>query len=160
MVEVINILFHKKKKRVFVNFFSSSREHLLIFINCVQMNASLSLQVVPARGKFYSMHRIPGLQYEFYFKNVYGVLAASPVYILSILLSLSLSFIVYCVISNISIFIFLYKNTFQLRKQNLPRMETVIKFHAGPLACSLVIYSCLPRLKHIQTNRTFFSSSS
>lgn len=81
-------------------------------------------------------------------------------YIFSASFSLSLSFIVYCVISNISIFIFLYKNTFQLRKQNLPRMETVIKFHAGPLACSLVIYSCLPRLKHIQTNRTFFSSSS
>jgi len=80
--------FHKKKKRVFVNFFSSSREHLLIFINCVQKNASLSLQAVHARGKFYSMHRIPGLQYEFYFKNVCGVLAASPVYILSILLSL------------------------------------------------------------------------
>jgi len=108
MVEVINILFHKKKKRVFVNFFSSSREHLLIFINCVQMNASLSLQVVHARGKFYSMHRIPGLQYEFYFKNVYGVLAASPVYILSILLSLSLSLSLYTVLFLILVFLFFY----------------------------------------------------
>jgi hypothetical protein len=105
MVELIDIFFHKKK-RVFVNFFSSSREHLLIFINCVQMNASLSLQVVHARGKFYSMHRIPGLQYEFYFKNVYGVLAARPVYILSILLSLSLS--LYTVLFLILVFLFFY----------------------------------------------------
>jgi len=158
MVEVIGIFFHKKKKRFFVNFFSSSREYLLIFIKCAQMNTSLPLQVVHARGKFYSIHGVNFISKTcmvFWLPALY-IFSAS----FSLSLSLSLSLIVYCVISDINIFIFLYKNTFQLRKQNLPRMETVIKLHAGPLACSLVIYSCLPRLKYIQTNRTFFSSSS
>lgn len=99
---------------------------------------------------------------------MHGVLAASPVYILSILFSLSLSFIIYCVISNILVFLFFYIKilfNYETNKTiiDLPWfscMKTVIKFHAGPLACSMVIYSCLPRLKYIQASRTFFSSSS